>query len=123
VVHEIRHTRDGRELDRQRLEQRRLGLRRRRHRDLLAVVDVVGQPYGDPARAGAREGAADDLRRRVVEPDVVERDVEAALGSIDEIRDRLRDLGRSLPAVGQRADVDQERSALSLALYARFFSW
>jgi hypothetical protein len=51
-----------------------------------------------------------------VEPDVVERDVEAALGLVDEVRDRLRDLGRRLASVGERADVDQERSARSLAL-------
>ena len=80
------------------------------------MVDVVRQPDRDPARAGALEGAADDLRRRVVEPNVVERDVEAALGLVDEVRDRLRDLGRGLASVRERADVDQERSARSLAL-------
>ena len=80
------------------------------------MVDVVGQPDGDPARAGALEGAADDLRRRVMEPEVVERDVEAALGLVDEIGDRLRDLGRGLAAVRERADVDQDDCALSFAL-------
>jgi hypothetical protein len=80
------------------------------------MVDVVGQPDGDPARAGALEGAADDRGRGIVEPDVVERDVEAVLGLVDEVRDRLRDLGRRLASVGQRADVDQERSARSFAL-------
>jgi hypothetical protein len=80
------------------------------------MVDVVGQPDGDPARAGALEGAADDLGRGIVEPDVVERDIEAVLGLVDEVGDRLRDLGRGLPTVAERADVDQERSARSFAL-------
>jgi len=44
-----------------------------------------------------------------MEPDVVERDVEAALGLVDEVGDRLRDLRRRLASVGERADVDQER--------------
>ena len=87
------------------------------------MVDVVGEPDGDPARARALEGAADDLRRRVMEPEVVERDVEAALGLVDKVGDRLRDLGRGLPAIAKRADVDQERSARIFALCARFFSW
>ena len=80
------------------------------------MVDVVGQPDGDPARAGALEGAADDLGRGIVKPDVVERDVEAALGLVDEVGDRLRDLRRRLPAVGQRPDVDQFACAFSFAL-------
>ena len=73
------------------------------------MVDVVGQPDGNAARSGALEGAADDLRRRIMEPDVVERDVEAALGLVDEVGDRLGDLRSSLPAIAKRADVDQER--------------
>jgi len=44
-----------------------------------------------------------------MEPDVVERDVEAALGLVDEVGDRLGDLRSSLPAIAKRADVDQER--------------
>lgn len=73
------------------------------------MVDVVGEPDGHAARSGALEGASDDLRRRIMEPDVVERDVEAALGLVDEVGDRLRDLRRRLASVGERADVDQER--------------
>jgi hypothetical protein len=84
------------------------------------VVDVVGEAHRDAAVAGALEGVADDLFRRIVEPDVVERDVEAALGGVDELGDRLRDLRRCLSAVRQRADVDrgrlQELCARSFAL-------
>ena len=80
------------------------------------MVDVVGEAHGDAAVAGALEGAADDLGRRVVQPDVVERDVEAALCFVHELGDRLRDLGRRLPAVRQRPRLDQERWARSLAL-------
>ncbi|MDQ5821293.1 MAG: hypothetical protein M3540_07635, partial [Actinomycetota bacterium] len=99
-----------------RLEESGFGLRRRRHGDLLAVVDVVGEPNRDPAVASALERAADDLRRRVVQADVVERDVEAVLRRVEEFSDGLRDLGRGLPAVRQFADLDQFDSARSLAL-------
>jgi hypothetical protein len=77
------------------------------------VVDVVGEANGDPALACALERAADDLRARVVEPDVVERQVERVLGRVDEVRDRLRDLGRGLPAVRQGPDVDRVRAQLA----------
>jgi hypothetical protein len=87
------------------------------------VVDVVGEAHRNAAVAGALEGVADDLCGRVVQPDVVERDVEAVLGCVDELGDRLRDLGRGLPAVRQRADVDQFACAFSFALYARFRAW
>jgi hypothetical protein len=80
------------------------------------VVDVVGQPHGNAAVAGSLEGVADDLCRRVVQPDVVERDVEAALGYVDELGDRLRDLRRGLPPVRQCADVDQGDCVRSFAL-------
>jgi len=80
------------------------------------VVDVVGEAHRDTAAAGALESVADDLCRCVMEPDVVERDIQAALGCVDELGDRLRDLGRGLPAVRQRSCLDQERCARSLAL-------
>jgi hypothetical protein len=86
------------------------------------VVDVVGEPDRDPAVARPFERAPDDLRRGVVESDVVEREVERALGGVEEVGDRLRDLGRRLPAVGQRPDPDQDW-ALSFALCARFAAW
>lgn len=73
------------------------------------MVDVIGEANWDIAVAGSLEGAPDDLLRLVVEPDVVERDVEAVLGRVDELGDRLRDLGRRLSAVSQRADVDRDR--------------
>ena len=77
------------------------------------MVDVVGQPDRHPAIARALQGAADDLGRRVVQANVVERDVEALLRRVDEVRDGLRDLGRGLPAVRQRADVDRVRAQLA----------
>jgi hypothetical protein len=84
------------------------------------VVDVVGEAHRHAAVAGALEGVADDLFRRVVQANVVQRDVEAVLGCVDELGDGLRDFRRGLPAVRQRADVDrgrlQELCARSLAL-------
>jgi hypothetical protein len=71
------------------------------------VVDVVGEAHRDAAVAGTLEGGPDDLFGLVKQPNVVKRDVEAVLGCVDELGDRLRDLGRRLSAVRERADVDQ----------------
>ena len=45
-------------LDRQRRDQLHVGLRRRRHRDRVAVVDVVGEADSDPARGRAATASA-----------------------------------------------------------------
>ena len=86
------------------------------------MVDVVRQADRDAPVPGALECVADDVGRRVVQADVVERDVEAVLGRVDELGDRLRDLGGVLSPVRERANFDQERSARIFALCARFFS-
>jgi hypothetical protein len=82
------------------------------------VVEVVGEPDGDAPLRGADERAADDLRELVREPDVVDRDVERALGRREPVGEDVGDLLGRLAAVGQRADVDR-----IAALCARFAAW
>jgi hypothetical protein len=108
VVHEIRPPRHGCRLERKRLDERRLGLRRRRHgRTLVDLVDVVDETDVDAALVRADECAADDLRRVVLQPDVVERELERLPRPVDEGRDPARDVQRRLPAVRERVDLDQ----------------
>jgi hypothetical protein len=72
----------------------------------------------------ADEGSADDVRRLVVQPDVVERQFEGLPRTVDERRDLARDIQRRLAAVGESVNVDQGCCfARSDALYARFFAW
>ena len=84
------------------------------------MVDVVDQTHGDPAILRREQRAGDDLRRVVVEPDVVERELEARLRAAEELGDLVRDLDRGLPAVAVEPELDQPAAARSDALYARF---
>jgi hypothetical protein len=87
------------------------------------VVDVVGEPHGDAALRRGDERVLDDLRGRRWETQVVERDVEAAVRAVEDVRDRVGDLVGGLTAVGERADLDQVFAARSAALCARFAAW
>jgi len=107
-VHQIRPTGNGRGLERQRLDQIGLGLRRRRDGGALVdLVNVVDEPDVNAALVRADEGGADDVARFVVQPDVVERELERLACAVDERRDLARDVRRGLAAVGERMNVDQ----------------
>jgi hypothetical protein len=107
-VHQIRPTGHGRGLERQRLDQIGLGLRRRRDgRTLVDLVDVVDKPDVNAALVRADEGSADDVPRLVVQPDVVERELERLACPADERRDLARDVQRCLAAVGEGVNLDQ----------------
>jgi hypothetical protein len=94
VVHQVRPTRHGRGLERQRLDQIGLGLRRRRDGWTIDdLVHVVDQPDVDAALVRADECAADDVARLVRQPDVVERQFESLPRAVDERRDLPRDIG------------------------------
>jgi hypothetical protein len=68
--------------------------------------------------------AGDQPLGLVGEAEVVDRDVEAVLGCLDEGGERGRDLDRRLAAVGERPELDQpDCCAFMRALYARFASW
>ena len=87
------------------------------------VVDVVDEPHRDAALLRADERLRDDLRRVVVQPDVVERQLEARAGGAEELGDLVRDVDGALPAVAVEPEVDQPAAARSCALYARFAAW
>ena len=80
MVHEVGPARDGRGLEREGLDERRIGLRGRRHRrTLVLLVDVVDEPDVDASLVRGDERAIDDVGRVVVETDVVERELERLL--------------------------------------------
>jgi hypothetical protein len=88
------------------------------------VVLVEGEPDGHASSGRVLERAGDQPLGLVGEAEVVDRDVEAALGGLDETGERLRDLDRRLAAVGERPELDQpDCCAFMRALYARLASW
>jgi hypothetical protein len=118
VVHEVGHAGDGERGEGKRLEEVRIGARRRRNRRAARVVEVVDETDGDSAGGRVGERAADDRRQVVGEADVVDRDLERPLRLREPVGERACDLLGLLAAVGQRADVDR-----SDALCARFAAW
>ena len=56
------------------------------------MVDVVDQPDRDAALLRADERLLDDLRRVVVQSDVVERQLEARASGAEELGDLVRDV-------------------------------
>jgi hypothetical protein len=88
------------------------------------VVLVEGEPDGDTAAGRVLQRACDQPLGLVREPEVVDRDVEAALRRRDEAGQRPRDLDRRLAAVGERPELDQlDCCAFMRALYARLATW
>ena len=124
MVHEVGHAGDtaGRHVEL--VDRGRIALGRRRDRRRLAVVLVEGEPDGDASSGRVLERPGDQPLGLVGEAEVVDRDVEAALGRRDKAGERLRDLERRLAAVGERPELDQPACcAFMRALYARFASW
>ncbi len=80
------------------------------------MVDVVDEPHGDAALLRAEQRAGDDLRRVVVEPDVVERELEARLRGAEELGDLVCDVEGGLAAVAVEPELDQAEAARSEAL-------
>ena len=87
------------------------------------MVDVVDEPHLDAALLRANERLLDDLRRVVVEPDVVERELEARPRGAEELGDLLCDVDGGLAAVAVEPELDQAEAARCEALYARFAAW
>ena len=106
MVHQVGDTRDRPRLDGQAGDQQRVGLRRRRHRDRVRVVDVVGEAHAHATIGRATHRVPDDARVLLTECEVVVREVERTLGAVDEFGDVTRDLARLLPAVRQSSDLD-----------------
>ena len=87
------------------------------------MVDVVDEPDGDASILGAEQRSLDDLRRVVVQPDVVERQLEALLRGSEELGYLVRDVHGGLAAVAVEAKLDHPAAARSAALWARFAAW
>jgi hypothetical protein len=121
VVHQVGRPRDAGGREGERLDEIRLGARRRRDRRPRAVlVDVVCEADGDPAVGGREERALDRAGERIGEPQVVDRDVERLLRLREPVGEQAGDLLRLLAAVCERADVYRAAFARSSALCARF---
>jgi hypothetical protein len=109
VVHEIRDARDAFRRDVEAVDQARLALRRREQRLRLLVVDVERQPDGDASRLRLGDRARDDRRRRrLLQVEVVEGEVEAAPSLREPGGKLFSDLERRLAPVRQRADLDRQ---------------
>ena len=108
-MHQVRPARNGRGLEGKRLDQARLGLRRRRQwqSPLVVAVEVVEKPDVHAPVLRADERVADDVGGVVVQPQVVERQLERVFRRRDEIRDLVRDVERRLAAVRQCLNRDQ----------------
>ena len=119
VVHEVGYARDRGRRERHGLDRVGIGDRRRRHRHLHGVVEVVRQADGDAALGGGGEGTADDLVELRREVEVVDRDLERLLRVGTELSERVGGLLGRLAAVDQRPDFDASHSALC----AFFAAW
>jgi hypothetical protein len=99
------------------------------------VVEVVGEPYLDSPLRRSDERRTDEMGGLVLQPEVVERELEARPSLLAEPCDGVRDVECRLAAGGERAELEpfgERRSgplpsypacALSFALYARLASW
>jgi hypothetical protein len=72
------------------------------------VVDVEGEPNGDAASRRVRQCAGDEPGGRLLEVEVVEREVERALRGRDELAGILGDLEGALAPVRQCPDLDRQ---------------
>ena len=80
------------------------------------MVDVVDEPHGDAALLGSEQRAGDDLRRVVVQPDVVERELQARPRGAEEFGHLVCDVDGGLAAVAVEPELDQAEAARSEAL-------
>ena len=74
------------------------------------MVDVVDEPDGDAAVLGAAESPLEDLRGLVVQPNVVERELEALLRRAEELGHLVGDVDRGLAAVAIEPKLDHRSS-------------
>jgi hypothetical protein len=72
------------------------------------VVDVEGEPNGHTAAGSVGDRACHELRSRLLEVEVVEREIKGLPRLRDELTGELRDLEGGLAPVGQRPDPDRQ---------------
>ncbi len=80
------------------------------------MVEVVGEPDGDPSRGRAFQRIDDDRRKWIGQPDVIDRDLERPLRGGDEIGECVCGLFRRLPAVGESPELYRAAFARCSAL-------
>ena len=107
MVHQVGNASDPTFGHTQGLDELEVGLRRRRHRDRIPVVDVVDHPNRHAPRRRVLDRSADDRRGLGRKVEVVLRKVEGLLGPAEEGLDLTGDLDRLLAAVGQRLDAQK----------------
>ena len=76
---------------------------------IVDLIHVVDQPDVYAAFVRADERTADDVSRPVLQPDVVEGELERLARALDERRDPPRDVERRLAAIGEGVNLDQGR--------------
>ena len=108
MVHEIRHARDRLRRYLEAVDQGRLAARRRKERWRLLVVHVEGEPHGHAPPLRFHDGPRDHLGSRLQEVEVVQREVEAPAGRVEEAGEAFGDLERRLAAVGEGVRLDHE---------------
>ena len=108
MVHEVGDSWDrlGRHLEA--VDQARFAPCRREERRRLLVVDVECEADRDAPLLCLDDLVCDDLRGRLLEVEVVQREVEAPLGCLEESGEPLGDLERGLAAVGEGVRLDHE---------------
>jgi hypothetical protein len=120
-MHEVGRTGDAGGRKRERLDEVRLGARRRRDRRTRpVVVEVVCEADCDTAVDCAEDRGLERAGERLGEPEVVDRDVECLLCLREPVGEQSRNVLRRLAAVGERVDVYRAAFARSSALCARF---
>jgi hypothetical protein len=110
VVHEVGDAEDPFRGDGEVVEKARVGVRRGRLGDRLVVVDVESEPDRDAAALRLEESRRDELRRLLLEVEVIEGKVEGLLGLGQEPGRVLGDLERGLSPVPESAELDVRRS-------------
>jgi len=104
-VHEIGLAGDRAQRDAQRLQDGRLGVRRRRVARVAAIGLVEGDPHLHAARRGGADRVGDRFADRPGEAHVVEREVERAPRLAHEADQPLGHVLGALAAVGEGGDV------------------
>ena len=136
-MHQVRDAGDATSGDGERLDRVGSRLGGRRNGDRAGVGDVVEKPDGDASLGGGEEGREHEGACVGLEADVVDGDVESALGLAHEGREPPRDVRRALAALAERRHLDRPgragddlghaveagAAARSSALCARFFAW
>ena len=74
------------------------------------MVDVEQEPYPDAALVCREQRGEHERAGVALEPDVVERELEALARVVEERRNLSRDLGGRLPAVCERPQLDRHVS-------------